>query len=91
MAVGFEGGLFHAFVNTMANNCSLQSWTPYSAIVHGVSRSKLGPFERRETVLPAFHGNPQLVRAPDGTWLLLTCGSGALPAGFFDGMVLRNL
>ena len=79
MAVGFEDGWYHAFVNTMVNNCSLAAWTPNSAVVHAVSRSKLGPFEPRETVLPAFHGNPQLTRAPGGFWLLLTCGSGALP------------
>ena len=80
IAVAKEGGVYHAFVNTVANNCSLASWTPNSKIVRATSTSALGPFEPQETVLEAFHGNPQLTRAPDGTWLLFTVGIGSLRA-----------
>jgi hypothetical protein len=80
IAVGKEGDVYHAFVNTVANNCSLASWTPNSKIVRATSSSALGPFEPQETVLEAFHGNPQLTRAPDGTWLLFTVGIGSLRA-----------
>ena len=80
IAVGKEGGVYHAFVNTVANNCSLASWTPNSKIVRATSTSALGPFEPQETVLEAFHGNPQLTRAPDGMWLLFTDGIGSLRA-----------
>jgi hypothetical protein len=67
---------YHAYVDVVTNNCSLGEWVTNSAIVHAVSKSPLGPFVRKETVLPAFASNPQLARAPDGEWLLFTIGDG---------------
>merc|ERR1712137_651514 len=45
-------------------------------IVHSVSESPLGPFQRREVVVDAFAHNPTVSQAPDGTWVLYHIGCG---------------
>merc|ERR1712151_1214418 len=69
-------GIYHAFINVMANGSGLGAWETASEVVHAVAASPEGPFELRETVLPSFHHNARLARAPDGTHLLFSIGQG---------------
>ena len=66
---------YHAFVDVVAGGCGLGSWATNSEVWHAVSASPQGPFQRKERVLPTFASNPQLTRAPDGTYLLFTIGA----------------
>lgn len=67
---------YHMFAAEMANGCGLNSWGTNSIIVHSVSATPEGPFERREVVVDAFAHNPTVSRAPDGTWVLYHIGCG---------------
>jgi hypothetical protein len=69
-----EDSKYHAFVDTLSNNCGLGAWTTNSQIVHAVSSSPAGPFATQDVVLPVFHSNPSLTRHTDGTYLLYTVG-----------------
>jgi hypothetical protein len=64
--------LYHAFVDVVTNGCTLNEWASNSEVWHAVSSTPLGPFERKELVLPSFASNPQLTRAPDGTYVAVT-------------------
>lgn len=83
-----ENGTFHLFTSAMASGrnhnahvsdlipgpCGIGSWESDSLIIHAVSSSPLGPFKLSDVALPSQHTNPQIVRAPDGEWLLYTLG-----------------
>eukprot|EP00935_MAST-01C_sp_MAST-1C-sp1_P002224 g2224.t1 len=47
-----EDGQYHAFVDTLSNNCGLGSWITNSQIIHATSDAPTGPFAMREVVLP---------------------------------------
>ena len=83
-----ENGTFHLFTSAMASGrnhnahasdlypgpCGIGTWESDSLIIHAVSSSPLGPFKLADVALPSQHTNPQIVRAPDGEWLLYTLG-----------------
>jgi hypothetical protein len=73
-----EDGLYHMFAAEMLNSCGMTTWSTNSIIRHGVSSSPVGPFSRKEVVMPAFAHNPTAIRAPDGTYLIyhIGCGDG---------------
>jgi len=71
-----EDEKYHMFAAEMANECGLNSWGTNSLVVHAISDSPTGPFERREVVVDAFAHNPTVSRAPDGTWVLYHIGCG---------------
>eukprot|EP01051_Picozoa_sp_SAG22_P021187 SAG22_NODE_4576_length_1228_cov_1.532329_1_plen_146_part_00 len=67
-------GTYHMFMSAMGGGKLLSSWGTASYIVRAVSSTPAGPFRAVQDVLPAFHHNPQLVRAADGTFLLFSIG-----------------
>jgi hypothetical protein len=69
-----DGGQYHLFSAEMASNCTLGVWTYKSTVVHSVSTSPTGPFERIGVAISAEAHNPVISRAVDGTWLIWTCG-----------------
>lgn len=73
-----QDGLYHMFVAEMLNSCGMDTWSTNSIIRHAVSPSPMGPFARREVVMPVFAHNPTAIRAPDGTYLVyhIGCGDG---------------
>lgn len=65
-----DPGLFHMWSSDM-HGCSLQIWGSGSQILHAVARDPLGPYTAAEVAVAAEAHNPQLIRAPDGTLLLM--------------------
>ena len=74
-------GRIHLFASQMANKCSLGTWQNNSLVIHAVSVSDTitGPYSvvEDELVLPPFHHNPSVQRAPDGTYLIYCIGAKA--------------
>lgn len=57
----------------LTNHCGISSYLLNSAVVHAVSTgTATGPYVQRETVLPPFAHEPDVVRAPDGDLVLIT-------------------
>jgi hypothetical protein len=73
-------GVWHLFAAQMTNKCPLSSWANNSRTVHGVSLSgnANGPFSASslDEIAQPFSSNPKIFRAPDGTFLLFSIGSG---------------
>ena len=74
------GGAVHGYVAEMANECGLSAWTRGSQVVHASAASPTGPFLRgpagADVVVPAWAHNPQVIRAPDGNYVIFTLGDG---------------
>ena len=68
-------GIFHLFVTEYANHCPMTygTWTFQASIRHATGVSANGPWEPQELVLSG-SGNPVIVRAPDGTYVLYFTG-----------------
>lgn len=66
--------LWHGWASELREGCGINSWESNSQIVHLVSDSPLGPFERRGVLWPAFAHEPDVTRAPNGTWVMLYSG-----------------
>ena len=75
-----ETGVYHLFFSEMSNNCSLRSYGTVSRIAHATSATPAGPYTRRDVALPVLAHNPQVVRHPDGTYLLFHIGDDFDPA-----------
>lgn len=73
---------YHMFASEMSGNCSLgQAWRKGSQIVHAVSSNSLvGPYSRilgsSGIAIPIEAHNPQIIQAPDKTWLLFDSYAG---------------
>jgi hypothetical protein len=80
MSVISAGGAFHGYVAEMANECGLGAWTRGSQVVHAAAAAPTGPFLRgpagADVVVPAWAHNPQVIRAPDGNFVIFTLGDG---------------
>ena len=50
--------------------CVINAWERNSLVVHAVAQSPLGPFKLKNIALPSSHTNPQIMRTPDGEYLL---------------------
>ena len=50
--------------------CVINTWERNSLVLHAVASTPLGPFAARDVALPSSHTNPQVMRTPDGEWLL---------------------
>eukprot|EP00035_Acanthoeca_spectabilis_P005488 m.114299 g.114299 ORF g.114299 m.114299 type:complete len:474 (-) comp13048_c0_seq2:65-1486(-) len=71
-------GQWHLWASRLDNHCGIQSYLLNSRVVHAVSTSDspLGPYEERESVVPPFAHEPDVVRAPTGEFVLIsTAGS----------------
>jgi hypothetical protein len=83
-AVLGDDGHYHLYTSAMAggknNNrhlsdltpgpCVINTWERNSLVLHAVASTPLGPFVARDVALPSSHTNPQVMRTPDGEWLL---------------------
>ncbi|KAJ9458709.1 hypothetical protein DIPPA_16875 [Diplonema papillatum] len=63
-------GTYHMFVSEMINHCGLDTWASNSRIMHAVSDTLEGPYEAREELFPPFSHEPDVKRAPDGTYAM---------------------
>lgn len=74
-----DSGRIHLFASQMANHCPLGTWQNNSLVIHAIAENLTAPFIVQETelVLPPFHHNPSVQRAPDGTYLIYCIGSKA--------------
>ena len=59
------------FSLSLRSGCGLNIWGSGSQILHATSASPVGPFVPAEVAVTAEAHNPQLVRAPDGSFLLM--------------------
>jgi hypothetical protein len=63
----------------MANECGLSAWTKGSQVVHATAPTPLGPFTRApvaSVVVAPWAHNPQVIRAPEGKYVIFTLGDG---------------
>lgn len=80
MSILDDAGKWRLFAAEMVGKCGLGSWTTNSRVVTGTSSGgPAGPFF--ESTPPVgitipFSHNPKIFRAPDGTFLLFSIGSG---------------
>ena len=58
--------LYHMFVSRMGGHCGLNSWRSDSEIVHATSTDPVGPYSKKETILPHFAHGPSVRALPDG-------------------------
>lgn len=73
-----EDGKIHVFASQFANHCPLGNWQNNSLVIHAIASEVVGPYEvQPELVLPPFHHNPSVQRAPDGTYTITCIGSAA--------------
>lgn len=86
-----KDGMYHMWLAEMlpfgtegdagAGSCGLTSWATNSQITHVTSTHLLGPYVRKEVVVPVWSHNPKVVMSSDGTLLLFHIGDGTFPAG----------
>jgi hypothetical protein len=86
-AVKGDDGLWHLYTSAMSygrnNNaqlsdlipgpCVINVWERNSFVLHAVATSPTGPYTARDVALPSSHTNPQIMRTPDGEYLLYSC------------------
>ena len=69
-------GVYHMFAAQFANSCPLAYWGSNSMIIRAESKSYMGPFEYKETIVPAFSHNPTIRKGFDGAYYLFMIGDG---------------
>jgi len=70
---------FHLYASEMADHCSLDVWRSNSQVVHAVSKGDpTGPYTRVDVAVAPEAHNPQVIRAPDGTYLLFDSYGGPI-------------
>lgn len=67
---------FWMYAAEFANHCDLGAWGTNSQVVAAVSSAPTGPFIRQNVAVPTWSHNPEVIRAPDGTLIIFTLGSG---------------
>jgi hypothetical protein len=50
--------------------CTVGSWERNSLVVHAVADRPTGPYQLSDIAMGSAHTNPQIMRTPDGHWLL---------------------
>lgn len=63
-----------------ANNCTLHEWTTNSRVALATASDPAGPWTRLRTVVHAWSHNPEIVKMPDGTYVVYTLGDGTSPS-----------
>ena len=79
MSIRDDAGRWNLVAAEMENMCGLQSWKTNSRVVRGIAAAGAGaggPFEIVGVIATPFAHNPKIMRAPDGTYLLFSIGSG---------------
>lgn len=76
MSVRDDAGAWHLFAAEMVGRCGLSSWKTNSRVIRGVGAAPGGPFSIEQQIAAPFAHNPKVARAPDGTWVLFSIGSG---------------
>ena len=69
-----DSSTYHIYAASFVNGCGLSAWETNSQVHHGVSTNPLGPFIFHDVAIPVWHHNPQVVRAPDGTYIIYSIG-----------------
>lgn len=75
----YHDGLCHLFPAEMMKNCGLTSWLTDSRIMHATSQTLEGPHTFQQEVVGVWSHNPTILKASDGTLLLLSVGHGSDP------------
>ena len=66
--------VYHMFASTFENGCGLETWKHNSKIVHAISKHPLGPFQVKETIIPAMAHNPSIRKTKEGKYVLFFIG-----------------
>lgn len=77
-----QGGdnLWHLFTAQFAEHCNVDNWVKNSFVAHVVGKTPRGPWTHLDVAIPVFSHAPQVVRHPDGTWLLWFVGGWHYPS-----------
>lgn len=70
-----QSDLYHFFYSRFVNGCGLLCWVNASECVRATGPTPAGPFVDAEVVIPVFCHNPNVRRAPDGTYVHFHIGS----------------
>ena len=83
-----EAGQFHLFFADFTLHCGLGSWGTNSQVSRAVSDHPAGPYTKVEVLAEPFHHNPTIVKAPDGTLLMVSIGNGTAGAVWPNGSAI---
>ena len=69
-----RGFPFHLYAEAEANACGVHAWGTNARVVHAVSKTAEGPFDFSDHPFEPFQwrAGPDIARAPDGTFLMMT-------------------
>ena len=62
-------GKWHMLAAEITNHCGINAWTRNSRVIHAVSDTAGGLYQRLDEVRPVFAHEPTFSRAPDGTYI----------------------
>jgi hypothetical protein len=67
-------GVWHMWASRFDNHCGVSTYLLNSRVVHAVSTtdSVLGPYKEKESVVPPFAHEPDVVRAPTGELVMIS-------------------
>lgn len=67
-------GVWHMWASRFDNHCGVSNYLLNSRVVHAVSTtdSVLGPYKEKESVVPPFAHEPDVVRAPTGELVMIS-------------------
>ena len=84
------GGQYHLFFADFTNHCGLGTWGTNSQVSRAVSDTPAGPYTKVEVIEEPFHHNPTIIKATDGTLLLVSIGNGTAGAGSIPAPPQQN-
>ena len=72
---GSDDGLWHMWASEMTEHCGIGAWAQNSRIVHAVSTDPAGPYARKQVVWEVFSHEPEVVRGPNGEYVMFFTAS----------------
>ena len=84
-----RGFPFHLYAEAEADACGVHAWGTNARVVHAVSKTAEGPFHFSDHPFEPFQwrAGPDIARAPDGTFLLMTMAQVRCTKSVHDSLV----
>jgi hypothetical protein len=73
-------GMWHVFLDYIANHCGISAYLPNAFLAHGVAAAVTGPYSNFSVWQTCFSNTPHHSRHPDGSFVVWHSGSGGYPA-----------
>lgn len=98
-----DNGMYHMWAAEIINHCGINAWTRNSRIIHAISKTPGGLYERKNEIKHVFAHEPSVTRAPDGTYVMYytaflnsvklppcNCSDGSTPKDCTDGTYSKD-